>query len=181
MMTSWVGSCSGGCALRRVMGAALLLAGAVLCLFAFGWSDDKAGSPTLAEARRKYQGVKVNITGLVVSPSAGLLHNFANWRWAKKRADGRYEPETTADWGLLPFGSQLRPATIVAIQLSSRQNTKPWVGILGNRHAAGELGPDFDFIVRFDDDRGGTALCTSSLFTVSSDFTVAGPQPPARK
>jgi hypothetical protein len=162
--------------MHRVVGAALLLAGSVLCLYVSGWSDDKAGPPTLAAARKKYLGAKVNITGLVVPPSAGLLHNYANWRWAKKRADGRYEPETTADWGLLPFGSERRPATIVAIQLSSRQNTGPWVDILGNRHAAGELGPDFDFIVRFDDDRGGTALCTSSLATVASDFTVVGPK-----
>lgn len=151
----------------------LLLAGVLLCLSVASGSQGKPPTPTLADARQKYLGVKVTITGPLVAPSAGLLRIYVNWCRAKKGAHGRYEPESTADWSRLGFGAERSPATIIAIQLSSKQPKGPWVDFLGNRHETYEFGPDFDFIVRFDED-GAMAMCTSSLPTASSNFKVVG-------
>ena len=140
-----------------------------------------AQPPTLADVRAKYLGAQVHISGMLVPPSAGRLYHYGNWRWAKKRPNGRYVPETETAWGLLGYGYERHPATVIAIQLSAKQDDKPWVDMLGNHHPAGELGPDFDFIVRFDGENGGTAMCTSHLETVDFDLAVVSPKPAAPK
>jgi len=160
--------------------AGLILAGMILCLCATAGSQSKPSPPTLAEARKKYLGARVTIKGPLEAPPAGLLANYVNWRRAKKGAGGRYEPETDAAWGFIPYGYEKEPATVIAIQLSKRQ-TGAWVDILGNHHAADELGADFDFIVRFDDPRDGIAMCSSWLSTAEGDFYLIPPKPAAQK
>jgi hypothetical protein len=171
---------------RRAIGAfhaaahaVLVLAGVMLCLSASGGSRGKPLANTLANARQEYLGAKVRITGPLKAPSAGILRIYVNWLRAKKRASGRYEPETDADWGLLSYGAERSQATIIAIQLSTKQRKGPWVDFMGNRHEADELGPDLDFIVRFDEG-GSTAMCTSSLETVSSCFNVVASKPASK-
>jgi hypothetical protein len=150
----------------------------MLCLCASGGGQSKPGLPTLADARKKYLGVKVTIKGPLEPPPPGLVAQYVNWRPARKRANGRYEPypDSTRE----SYGAERDPATIIAIQLSNYQRKGPWVDILGNRHEADELGPDFDFIVKFDED-GSLAMCATWLETAPANFDVVAQKPAKQK
>jgi hypothetical protein len=150
--------------------------GLVFCLPAPGRGQAPAPAPTVATVRQKYQGKKVKITGPLVKPSAGLLYFYGNWVDAKRDAHGRYRPVSDADWAHLSYGAERRLATINAIQRSDIQPKDPWVDIFGDRHPASELGPSFDFIIRFDDD-GQSAMCTCSLKVTSACFEVVDAKP----
>ena len=164
----------------RVPRFVLLLAGVMLCLSASGGGQSKPGLPTLADARKKYLGAKVTIMGPLEPPPPGLVAQYINWRSAKKGANGRYEPYSTANWARLSFGAERELATIIAIQLTDHQRKGPWVDFLGNRHEANELGPDFDFIVKFDED-GSLAMCTTWLEAAPANFDVVAQKPSTQK
>jgi len=150
--------------------------GLVFCLPTPDRSQAQAPPPTVATTRQKYLGKKVRIKGPLLKPSAGLLNYYVNWVDAKRDAHGRYRPVSDADWAHLSYGAERRLATINAIQRSDIQPKDPWVDIFGDRHPASELGPSFDFIVRFDDD-GQLAMCTCSLKVTAACFEVVDAKP----
>jgi hypothetical protein len=156
----------------------LFMTGVLLCLTPSGWSQSKPPTPTLTSARQKYLGAKVTIKGPLES-SPGLLALYINWRVAKQDTHGRYHAVSPVYSARLPYGYERHQSTIIAVQLSDDQPKGPWIDVLGNRHEANEIGPNFDFLVRFDD--GVIGVCTSSLESPGGNFDVVTPKPNPQK
>jgi hypothetical protein len=148
---------------RRPALMVLFIAAVLLSIATSGLSQGKPSTPPLVSARQKYLGAKVRIKGPLESASPGLLAMYINWRVAKKDPHGRYHGVTPVDSARLPYGYERHQATIIAVQLSD----------------AHELGPNFDFVVRFDD--GVIGICTCSLKTVNGNFAVVAPKPSPQK
>jgi hypothetical protein len=129
-------------------------------------TKSESSAPTLASARQKYLGKKVNITGPLLPPPPGQLARYVNWTFAKRGARGRYVEE--GSWASVPYGYERKLGTIIAIQLSERQQNGPWTDIFGKRHEANEMGPSFDFIVEFEP--GVFAMTGSWLDTATGNF-----------